>query len=115
MIEKVARVAARYEELNRLMADPEASTHPVRIREYAQEQAESEAVYLGYQRYQQVEHELNDTRRMLDEEEDSDLIDLARAELESLEAEKEELLERLKRLLLPKDPNDDKNIIVEVR
>jgi peptide chain release factor 1 len=115
MIEKVARVAARYDELNRLMADPEIATHPVKIREYAQEQAEIEGLYQGYQRYQQVEHELADTRRMLDEEEDSDLVDLARAELESLEAEKEELLERLKRLLLPKDPNDDKNIIVEIR
>ncbi|MBA3532435.1 MAG: peptide chain release factor 1 [Ardenticatenales bacterium] len=115
MIEKVARVAARYDELNRLMADPEIATDPVKTRAYAQEQSDIEGLYQGYQRYEQVERELNDARRMVEEEQDADLIDLAQAELESLEAEKEELLERLKLLLLPKDPNDDKNIIVEVR
>ncbi len=107
MIDKVAGVAARYEELNRLMADPEVSIDPVRIREYAQEQSDLSALHQGYQRYQQVAAELRGTRQMLAEELDPEMRELAEAERASLEAEIEELTEQLRLLLLPKDPNDD--------
>ncbi|MDQ4076200.1 MAG: peptide chain release factor 1 [Chloroflexota bacterium] len=115
MIDKVAGVAARYEELNRLMADPEVATDPELIRAYAQEQSDISELYQVYQRHRQVEKEIEGTRQMLDEELDPDLEELAEAELNSLEAEREELEERMRVLLLPKDPNDEKNIIVEVR
>ncbi|MGH2541558.1 MAG: peptide chain release factor 1 [Ardenticatenaceae bacterium] len=115
MIDKVAGVASRYEELNRLMADPEVATNPIKIREYAREQAELADLHQLYLRFQQVERELHSTRQMLTEELDLELEELAQAELASLEAEQEALEERMKRLLLPRDPNDEKNIIMEIR
>ncbi|HEX8682156.1 MAG TPA: peptide chain release factor 1 [Ardenticatenaceae bacterium] len=115
MIDKVARVAERYEELNRLMADPEVATNHDRLRAYAQEQSDIADLHQTYQRYQRVAQELQDTRRMLDEGLDSDFAELAQLELASLEEEEEALTAELRRLLLPKDPNDDKNIIVEIR
>jgi peptide chain release factor 1 len=115
MIEKVAAVAARYEELNRLMADPDVATNPVSIRAYAQEQAELAELHQVYERYRQVEAELRSTREMLDEKLDPEMVGLAELEMESLEEEQQALLEGLRTLLLPRDPNDDKNIIVEIR
>lgn len=77
MIDKVARVAERYEELNRLMADPEVATNHDRLRAYAQEQSDIADLHQTYQRYQRVAQELQDTRRMLDEGLDSDFAELA--------------------------------------
>ncbi|MCB0078730.1 MAG: PCRF domain-containing protein, partial [Anaerolineales bacterium] len=80
MIDKVAAVAARYEELNRIMADPEVATDPDLIREYAQEQSDISDLYRAYQRYQQVEAELDDIALMLEEEGESELRDFAESE-----------------------------------
>lgn len=115
MIDMVARVEARYEELNRLMADPEVATDPARLIAYAQEQAEITPLVQGYRRFRKVTEELNGARSLADESDDPDMIELARSEVSTLETEKQRLEARMKRLLLPKDPNDNKNIIVEVR
>lgn len=115
IIAKATRVAARYDELNRLMGDPEVATDPKRIRAYSQEQAEITNLYQAYNRYKKVADELESTRLLLEEESDPDFIELAKLEVDELEAELADLEERIKLLLLPKDPNDDKNVIVEVR
>ncbi len=115
MIDKIAAVAARYDELNRLMADPDVATDPTRIRAYAQEQAEIAPLYEAFRRYEQIRAEVQSTRQMLAEDLDPDMEELAEAEMESLASEQAELEERMKKLLLPRDPNDEKNIIVEVR
>ena len=112
---KAARVAMRYDDLNRLLSDPEIISDPTRVREYAQEQADLEELYQAYQRYEQLETEHRNTQQMLAEEIDEDLVELAQAEIDSLDAEMAELEARLTILLLPKDPNDDKNVIVEIR
>ena len=88
---KAARVAMRYDDLNRLLSDPEVISDPVRVREYAQEQAELEALYQAYQRYVQLETEHTNTQQMLEEETDEDLVELSQAELNSLDTEIEEL------------------------
>ena len=115
MIEKVAAVAARYEELNRIMADPAVATDPDLIREYAQEQSDISDLYRAYQRYQQVKAELDDIALMLEEEGESELRDFAESEQRDLRDEQQALRDELRVLLLPKDPNDNKNVIVEIR
>lgn len=114
--DKAARVAARYDELNRLMADPEVATDPRRIVAYAQEQAQIRGLHQSYHRYQKVNKELIGTKQMLQEDGlDSDLVELAKMEINELQTEQAKLETRMKGLLLPKDPSDDKNVIVEIR
>jgi len=105
----------RYEELIRLMAQPDVANDPTRLREYGQELAELEKVVFPLREYQGVGEELRDTRTMLDDDLDQDMRDLIRVELAALETQRAELEERLKRLMLPKDPRDDKNVIMEIR
>lgn len=115
MLEKLASIEARYEELNRLLADPEVSTDPEKVRTYAQEQAELDELVQKYRRYKDTQEELNKTREMLHGDLDEDMEDLVREEIEDLEREAEQLREELKLLLLPRDPNDDRDVILEVR
>lgn len=115
IMQKVARIAMRYEELSRLMSDPEVVTDVNLVRLYAQEQADIEELNQSYQRALALEKEIAETTQLLEEETDADMMDLARSELKALEEEHAALDERMKVLLLPKDPNDDKNIIVEIR
>jgi peptide chain release factor 1 len=115
MLDKVKLVEERYEELNQLMADPEVVTDHVRIAEYAQEQAEIDDLVQTYRRYKALEAELADTRELLDLDEGAEMHELAEQEVARLEGEMETLYERMRLLLLPKDPNDEKNVIVEIR
>jgi peptide chain release factor 1 len=115
MLEKLALVEERYEELNRLMADPEVATDHVRLKELAQEQAEIEQVVQTYRQYKTNEKELSETEVMLEEGGDQELEELAREEIESLTAKRDELYEKLRLMLLPRDPKDEKNVIMEVR
>ena len=115
MLDKVKLVEERYEELNRLMADPEVATDHVQMAEYAQEQAEISELVQAYRRYRALETELADTRALMEMEEDAEMSELAEPEIERLEAEMEALYERMRRMLLPRDPNDEKNVILEIR
>jgi len=114
-LEKIAALDRRYEELNRLMADPAVATDPARLGELAREQAEIQEIVSVYRAYQAAEAELADARLLAEDGSDPALADLARAEVERLEEEQARRLEQLKLLLLPKDPRDDKNVIVEIR
>ncbi|MCX7707827.1 MAG: peptide chain release factor 1 [Anaerolineae bacterium] len=115
MLDKVAAIDRRYEELNQLMADPAVATDPVRLSELAREQAEIQEIVSVYRAYQAAEAELADARALAEDGADPELADLARAEVERLEEEQARRLEQLKTLLLPKDPRDEKNVIVEIR
>ncbi|MBC7259563.1 MAG: peptide chain release factor 1 [Chloroflexi bacterium] len=115
MFEKLAQIAERYEELNRLMADPEISQDHEKVRIYAQEQVEIEPIVSLYRRYQAVERQIESARALLEEETDEEVRELARDEIQSLEAQKDELYQQLRLALLPKDPNDEKDVIVEIR
>jgi peptide chain release factor 1 len=115
MLEKLAAVEARYEELNRLMADPQVATNPDLLREYGQETAELEELVQLYRRFQDVERQLAETRTMLDDGLDDEMLALVEDEIADLEQQESELTDRLEWLLLPKDPNDEKNVIVEIR
>ena len=115
MLEKLAAVEARYEELNDLMADPQVATNPDLLREYGQESAELEELVQIYRRFQDVQHQLAETRTMLDDGLDDDMLALVEDEIASLERQEAELTDQLQWLLLPRDPNDEKNVIVEIR
>lgn len=115
LLDKVAALERRYDELNTLMASPEVATDPARLAELAREQAELEEIVEVYRAYRAAEAELADAQLMAETESDPELVELAQSEVARLREEQEERLARLRRLLLPKDPNDDKNVIVEIR
>ncbi|HSR35292.1 MAG TPA: peptide chain release factor 1 [Anaerolineae bacterium] len=115
MLEKVKLVEDRYEELNRLMADPEVVTDHFQVAEYAQEQAEIQDLVVAYRRYKALEQELEDTRELIELEDDAKTAEMAEQEVERLEGELETLYDRMRLLLLPKDPNDEKHVIMEIR
>ena len=102
----------RYEEIERLMADPAIATDHARLAELAQEQAELRPLVEAYRAYKDVLARLEEAQQLLDDEE---LGDLAREEVRDLEKEKERLEQKIKLLLLPKDPNDERNVIMEIR
>ncbi len=112
LIQRLEDVVARYEDLERLMGDPAIATDHQRLAELAQEQAELRPLVEAYRRYREVLARLEEARQLLDDEE---LGDLAREEVRDLEAEKEHLEQKIKLLLLPKDPNDERNVIMEIR
>jgi len=115
VLEKIAAIERRYEELNALMASPDAMTDPARLTELAREQSELEEIVGIYRAYRAAEAELNGAQLMVETETDAELAEMAQAEVARLETEQAERMARLQQLLLPKDPNDNKNVIVEIR
>ncbi len=115
VVDKLEQVEQRYEELERHMADPEVAADYNRLREYTQERAGIAEVVEAYRQSKAVAKELQDTHALLEEETDEEMRALARQEIAGLEARESELKEKLRLLLIPRDPNDERNVIVEVR
>ena len=112
--EKLGSIVRRYEELNNLMAQPDVATDPPRLQELAKEQASIEELVTGFLAYQATLKAIGDTRSLV-EEESGELQEMAREELGGLQKRLDGQEDVLKRLLLPRDPNDAKDVIVEVR
>ncbi|HML24428.1 MAG TPA: peptide chain release factor 1 [Aggregatilinea sp.] len=112
MLDKLAGIVARYEELERLISDPANVSDYEKVAEYAQERAELEDIVQAARVYQQAMDELEQARVLFD---DPDMADLAREEASDIEARIPDMEAELLRLLLPRDPRDDKNVIVEIR
>jgi peptide chain release factor 1 len=115
MLGKLEALAERHAELTRLMAEPDVARDHELVAEYAKEQSELEEVVGTYRAYRAASKELEDTRALLAEAGDPELRQLAEGEIAQLEDRSSELENRLRELLLPKDPRDAKNVIVEVR
>ena len=115
MLERMRAVEDRSEELDRLMADPEIAADYSRVQDLAKEQAQLREVVELSRELRAIESESDDLRMMLREESDPELSELAREELAELETRWEDTEQALKLALVPKDPNDDKNVIVEIR
>jgi peptide chain release factor 1 len=115
MLDKVKLIEDRYEELSHLMADPEVVMDHLKVTEYAQEQAEIQELVQAYRRYEALGQELADTRELGELEDDAEMHEMAAQEITRLEGEMSTLYDRMRLLLLPKDPNDKKNVIMEVR
>jgi peptide chain release factor 1 len=112
--EKLSKIAQRYDEIDQQMAQPDVVADYNRLNELAQERSGLEELVETFRRFQRVEQQIEENRLLL-EDSDPDLAELAELELPELENEWAALEAQLKTLLLPKDPNDDKNVIVEVR
>lgn len=115
LTEQLSRVEERFEELDRLMADPDVVSDYARVQELAQERSNLEALVDAYRRYQGLQSQLADNLALLEENEDPELSELAEMENAELEVEAASLEDEMRRMLLPKDRNDDKNVIVEIR
>ncbi len=115
MLDKLAAVEARYNELLELMAIPEVTRKSDLLLKYGQERASIEPVVEAYQRYRAVLTQLDEARQMLGDGLDEEMRGMVREEVENLESEQADLEQKLRVMLLPKDPNDNKNVIVEIR
>ena len=115
MIERLVSINQRYEELANLLASPEVVSNVELLEKYGRERASLEPLVACDQRLKAIEDALADTREMVEQEEDAELVELAQAELVDLQAKHERALSELRGLLVPKDPNDEKNTIVEIR
>lgn len=105
----------RYEELMSELSEPDVANNPERFRKLMKEQSDLTPIVEAYKEYKQCKQNIEDSLAMLDEETDEEMKELAKEELNDSKARVEELEQKLKILLLPKDPNDDKNVIVEIR
>lgn len=112
---RLEAVEERYDELTRLLSDPEVIQDATRLRLYAKEQSDMEDTVQTYRAYKRVDQELQASRELQNEKLDDEMKELVKAEIAELTAKKEELERDLMILLLPKDKNDDKSVIVEIR
>ncbi|MBM7616832.1 peptide chain release factor 1 [Weissella uvarum] len=114
IFERLQSVVDRYDELNELLSDPETIADTNRFMALSKEEGQLRETVETFKHYQDVTKEIADDQELLSEKLDADMEELTKGELKELESEKETLEDRLKILLLPKDPNDDKNIIMEI-
>ena len=115
MYDQLQAVEDRYEELGELLSDPEVISDTKRLMALTKEEASIRETVATYRRYKKVLETISDSEELLAENLDAEMAELAKEELSEAKAEKSELEEQIKILLLPKDPNDDKNIIMEIR
>ena len=116
MFESLIPVARRYDEIGDLMADPQIAADYEQMAKLAKERSEMEELVETYRQFLARERERSDAGALLDDESlDAELAELAREEIERLDAATAELEDRLHVLLLPSDPTDNKNVIVEIR
>lgn len=115
MFDKLEDTLLRFDELLSLLSEPDVANDPRRFQKLMKEQSDLAPVVETYKEYKQCNQNIEDSLAMLQEESDEEMRELAKEELNESKARVEELENKLKILLLPKDPNDDKNVIVEIR
>ena len=114
MFEKLKGVEKRFSEIEELLSDPDIIKDREAYQKYVREHAELSKVVTVFRTYNQVLEDLEESAELLADG-DSDIKDLAKEEIASLTQKKESLEEDLKKLLVPKDPNDERNVIIEIR
>ncbi len=114
MFARLDDIKERYKELETKLSDPDVIKDQKTYRQLAKEHSDIGEIVRTYDRYLRVQEEINENKQMLNDS-DPEIRELAKDELESLEKESDQLQEKLKVLLLPKDPNDEKNILLEIR
>lgn len=115
MFDRLQSVEDRYERLNELLSDPEIVKDANKLREYSKEQSDIEKTVMAYHEYKEVKEQLTEAKAMLEEKLDAEMREMVKEEIAELEPRLEELEAHIKILLVPKDPNDDKNVIMEIR
>ena len=115
MFDRLDDTLMRYEEMMNQLSEPDVANDPERFKRLMKQQSDLTPIVEAYKEYKQCKQNVEDSLAMLDEESDEEMRELAKEELNESKARIEELEQELKVLLLPKDPNDDKNVIVEIR
>lgn len=115
MLEKLKGIKQRYEAITQLLSDPNVISDQNRYRDLSKEQAGIVDIVAAYDEYTRAEQDIASCRAMLEDTEDQAMRELIHEELAGLANEEHELMEKLKVMLLPKDPNDDKDVIIEIR
>ena len=115
MFDKLEDLLIRLEEILSELQEPDVASDPNRFRKLMKEQSELTPIVEAYKEYKACKQNIEESLELLDEESDEDMRELAKEELNESKARVEELEHELKILLLPKDPNDDKNVVVEIR
>ena len=115
MFDKLEDLLIRLEEILSELQEPDVASDPNRFRKLMKEQSELTPIVEAYKEYKACKQNIEESLELLNEESDEDMRELAKEELNESKARVEELEHELKILLLPKDPNDDKNVVVEIR
>lgn len=115
MYDKLQSVEDRYEKLNELLSDPEVVSDTDKLRDYSREQSQISETVEVYREYKDIKTQYDDAKLMLEDKLDADMYEMVKEEISELESQLVDSEERLKILLIPKDPNDDKNVIMEIR
>ncbi|WP_392454698.1 peptide chain release factor 1 [Chryseomicrobium aureum] len=115
MFDRLQAVEDRYDKLNEMLSDPEIVNDTNKLRQYSKEQSDLQETVDAYREYKAAKEQLAEAKEMLDDKLDADMREMVKEEVNELEAQIEKLEERLHILLIPKDPNDDKNVIMEIR
>ncbi len=115
MFDQLDIVEERYEQLNELLSDPDVVNDADKLRKYSKEQADLQKTVEVYRSYKTKKEELQDIEDMLNETSDKEEVEMLKEESSALKTELPDMEEELKILLIPKDPNDDKDVIVEIR
>ena len=115
MLEKLENIQKRYTELEQALSNPDVMGNSSKFQQYAKERSELSSIMVIINDYERTIAQINGNRELIESEEDEELIELAEAELEDMQNKKDLLERELKLMLLPKDDNEGKNIIVEIR
>ncbi len=115
MFEKLQALEEKYDELSGMLGDTSVISNPERYQKTAKAHAELQDVVDKFRLYKSLSNQLTATKRILEEESDPEMVELAREELRALEERIAETQEQLKLLLIPRDPNDKKSVVVEIR
>jgi peptide chain release factor 1 len=115
MLDRLQALADRYEKLSELLCDPAITSDNKKLREYSKEQSDLQDAYDAFIEYKSVSEQLVSAKAMQNEKLDEEMRELVKMEIEELSEQYAGLEEKLKLLMMPKDPNDDKNVIVEIR
>ena len=115
MFDRLEDLVIRYEEVMGELQEPDVANDATRFRNLMKEQSDLAPIVEAFKEYKQCKQNVEDSLMMLEEESDEEMRELAKEELNESKNRIEELEKELKILLLPKDPNDEKNVIVEIR
>ncbi|MER2064552.1 MAG: peptide chain release factor 1, partial [Alkalibacterium sp.] len=115
MFDRLEEVESRYDELNELLSDPQVISDTERLMNLSKEEANLRETVQTFRKYRDVVSELEDTEEMLNDSLDKEMEELAKEERDELIEQKEKMEEELKIMLLPKDENDERNVIMEIR
>jgi len=113
--EKLKQVKSRFEEVQAAMSDPSVFDDPDRYTELTKEHSELKDLVEDYEKWVRIKNQIEGNRELIEDGEDKEITEMAREEIEELESRLEQLEEEIKFKLIPKDPDDSKNVIVEIR